>query len=115
MVVAFRAGQSVRLSGIPLARWLLALLLAALNAGNAGTIYAQARTAPVEHPSAYDLQADERLGGHTLARHVGRTDQELHERLRRDPQISAASTYTDVMTARRNRVPPYAMTADTSI
>jgi hypothetical protein len=49
----------------------------------------------------YDLQRDELLGGHTLARHIGRTDEQLAERLRREPQISAASTYTDVTTARR--------------
>ena len=48
----------------------------------------------------YDLQRDEALGGHTLARHVGRTDAQLAERLRREPQISAASTYTNVDAAR---------------
>jgi len=42
-----------------------------------------------------DLSADESMGGHTLTRHVGRTDAELAERLRREPQISAASTWTD--------------------
>ena len=52
-------------------------------------------------PDLYDLDRDERLGGHTLARHVGRTDQELIERLRREPNISAASTWPDALTARR--------------
>jgi hypothetical protein len=46
-----------------------------------------------------DLQADEALGGHTLARHVGKTDAELAQRLRQEPRISAASTYTDRETA----------------
>ena len=41
------------------------------------------------------------MGGHTLARHVGKTDDELIERLRREPQISSASTYTDRETAER--------------
>jgi Bacterial CdiA-CT RNAse A domain len=49
----------------------------------------------------YDLRQDEGLGGHTLARHVGRTDRQLAERLTREPGISAASTYTDEATARR--------------
>ncbi len=49
----------------------------------------------------YDLAADEALGGHTLERHVGKTDQELADRLRRERQISAASTYTDAETAAR--------------
>ena len=51
---------------------------------------------------SYDLGADERIGGHTLARHVGKSDEELADRLRREPQISAASTYADEETARRS-------------
>ena len=39
------------------------------------------------------------MGGHTLARHVGKTDDQLRERLRREPQISSASTYIDRDTA----------------
>jgi CDI toxin RNase A-like protein len=46
-----------------------------------------------------DLGLDESRGGHTLARHVGRTDSQLLERLAREPRISAASTYTDRATA----------------
>jgi hypothetical protein len=49
--------------------------------------------------SAHDLSADEEMGGHTLQRHVGRTDAELQERLERERHISAASTYTDRATA----------------
>lgn len=41
------------------------------------------------------------MGGHTLARHVGRTDAQLADRLRKERQISAASTYTDRATAER--------------
>jgi len=48
-----------------------------------------------------DLSLDESMGGHTLTRHVGRTDAELAERLRHEPQISAASTWTDRATAER--------------
>jgi hypothetical protein len=46
-----------------------------------------------------DLSIDESRGGHTLARHVGRTDNQLLDRLAREPRISAASTYTDRATA----------------
>ena len=49
-----------------------------------------------------DLSADEALGGHTLARHVGKTDAELAARLKSEPQISAASTYTDRAIAERS-------------
>lgn len=46
-----------------------------------------------------DLGRDEQKGGHTLSKHVGRTDGQLRERLRREPRIAAASTYTDRTTA----------------
>jgi len=51
--------------------------------------------------SPRDLGHDEALGGHTLARHVARTDAQLHDRLNRERQISAASTYADRATAER--------------
>jgi len=47
----------------------------------------------------YDLSKDEERGGHTLARHVARTDEELRDRLRHEGNISAASTWTDRETA----------------
>jgi hypothetical protein len=46
-----------------------------------------------------DLSQDERAGGHTLKKHVGRTDQQLQERIQHERNISAASTYTDRETA----------------
>lgn len=45
-----------------------------------------------------DLARDERRGGHTLARHVGLSDDDLRARLRRE-RISAASTWTDLAVA----------------
>jgi hypothetical protein len=48
-----------------------------------------------------DLAADEIRGGHTIARHVGKTDADLRERLENEPDISAASTYPDLQTAQR--------------
>jgi hypothetical protein len=50
-------------------------------------------------PPRRDLGADEARGGHTLARHVARTDAQLRARLRDQPNISAASTYPDRDTA----------------
>ena len=47
----------------------------------------------------YDLARDEQRGGHTLSRHVARTDTELAERLERERNISAASRWTDRETA----------------
>jgi Bacterial CdiA-CT RNAse A domain len=49
--------------------------------------------------AGYDLGRDEQRGGHTLARHVARPDDELRERLARERNISAASTWTDRETA----------------
>ena len=46
-----------------------------------------------------DLARDEKRGGHTLSRHVGLSDAALRERLKREQRISAASTYTDRLTA----------------
>jgi hypothetical protein len=43
----------------------------------------------------YDLSRDEERGGHTLTKHVGRSDDELRQRLERERNISAASTWTD--------------------
>lgn len=57
----------------------------------------QFRTAPPE--TSHDLSADEALGGHTLQRHVGKSDADLIARLEREPTISSASTYTDRATA----------------
>lgn len=48
-----------------------------------------------------DLSQDEAAGGHTLEKHVGRSDDQLRARLRRERRISAASTYTDRETAER--------------
>lgn len=55
----------------------------------------------VQEDSCRDLATDERHGGHTLERHVGKSDEELRARLARDTRISAASTYTDRATAER--------------
>ena len=46
-----------------------------------------------------DLTEDEAAGGHILRKHVGKTDDELRERLEEEPYISGASTYTDRETA----------------
>jgi hypothetical protein len=41
------------------------------------------------------------MGGHTLRKHVGRTDAELRERLQHEQKIAAASTWTDRATAEK--------------
>jgi hypothetical protein len=69
----------------------LALLVAIFLALPAGPASAQA--------ARRDLQADERCGGHTIARHVGKTNPQLAARLREQPDIAAASTYPDLQTA----------------
>jgi Bacterial CdiA-CT RNAse A domain len=43
-----------------------------------------------------DLSIDEGRGGHTLKKHIGETDDELLRRLRKERNISAASTWTDL-------------------
>lgn len=52
-----------------------------------------------QRASSHDLAGDESLGGHTLQRHVGKSDADLRDRLRRETDIGTASTYTDRDTA----------------
>lgn len=54
---------------------------------------------PAIDPDYGDLQRAERMGGHTIDRHVGKTDFEIVKRLERDTKISASSTYTNLETA----------------
>ncbi len=56
---------------------------------------------PRTSSAARDLSQDESAGGHTLRKHVGRTDDQLRERLRHERNISAASSWTDRDTAER--------------
>ncbi len=97
-----RTGRSVRS---------LALVIVIALAGGVWQWSQRANPAPVAPPAAvvaqaspvagtaYDLSRDERLGGHTLSRHVGRSEEALRDRLASEPGISAASTYTDRATA----------------
>ncbi|MBZ5722866.1 MAG: hypothetical protein LAO03_21205 [Acidobacteriia bacterium] len=66
-----------------------------------GAIQPPAAAAGGQSNSSRDLGQDEAAGGHTLKKHVGRTDGQLRERLDRERNISAASTYTDRETAER--------------
>jgi hypothetical protein len=91
-----------RFWGIAAASFFFTLSVTACNQTN--TTHPVARAASAQAPvadrsakpsSSHDLSVDEAMGGHTLARHVGRTDDELRERLRLERNISSASTYTD--------------------
>lgn len=98
-------------SGVPgtISRSLAAALLAFALTGcnrpaqdNPVATPAHSANAPEQHSAKrtlHDLSADEAMGGHTLSRHVGKTDAELLARLRREPQIASASTYSDRDTA----------------
>lgn len=67
---------------------------------NVATSSAAASRGESRHGDARrDLSQDEAAGGHTLRKHVGRSDEELRERLRHERNISAASTWTDRDTA----------------
>ncbi len=71
----------------------------ATAARTSGPATASASATP--EPGRYDLRSDERKGGHTIERHVGQTDAQLADRLRRERSISAASSYFDLETAER--------------
>ena len=104
-------GGRTRAAG--LRRWLTLMVCAAAllqfsgcGEGTAPAPAANSRAAssregspPAAVANRYDLGRDEERGGHTLKKHVGRTDEQLEERLRRERNISAASTWTDRETA----------------
>ena len=74
---------------------MLSVLLACQSAPNRTFTPPQSTSSPTNSAPAHDLSQDEAAGGHTLKKHVGRSDDDLRERLRRERNISAASTYTD--------------------
>jgi hypothetical protein len=45
------------------------------------------------------LAAHEAAGGHLMKKHVGRTDQQLEDRLKHEPNVPTASTFSDRATA----------------
>lgn len=71
------------------------------NSGAAAPAAARPAEARLGGGPSRDLSQDEAAGGHILRKHVGRTDDELRERLERERNISGASTYTDRPTAER--------------
>ena len=93
MLTGVRASYSMDMRVRSLAAWILVCAIV--------TTGAAANQQDKERQVWRDLAADESMGGHTLARHVGKTDSQLSDRLRREPQISAASTYTDREMAER--------------
>jgi Bacterial CdiA-CT RNAse A domain len=85
--------------------WAAALVVAALTSCNSPdrgvnrpTASESKQTTPEARVHRH-LSEDEASGGHTLRKHVGRNDDELRERLRREPNIAAASSYSDQATA----------------
>ncbi|MEM6275062.1 MAG: RNase A-like domain-containing protein [Myxococcota bacterium] len=53
------------------------------------------------HSGRLDLRAHEARGGHTLEKHVGKTDGELRARLKREPDTAQMSTFVSEIEARR--------------
>jgi hypothetical protein len=92
---------SIRRSRLLLAAAIAGLVALASIAAPLAATASQRGALERSRANAYDLQQDERLGGHTLQRHVGKTDADLAERLRREPNIAEASSYTDAATAAR--------------
>jgi hypothetical protein len=75
--------------------FLLALVLAATLAACTRPPAAGNSTAVPFSSGPRDLSEDEAAGGHTLRKHVGRTDAELRDRLEHERDIAAASTWSD--------------------
>jgi len=86
-----RRPNSTRCGGVALALALAVPLLACTHPPASGNT----QSAPFSAAARRDLSQDEAAGGHTLRKHVGRTDTELRERLEHEREISAASTWND--------------------
>lgn len=80
-----------------LVAWRLQVLKSARTSPSSGP--APASIPDASSRSSRDLSWDEQQGGHTLARHVGRSERELEERLAREGGIAAASSFVDRPTA----------------
>jgi Bacterial CdiA-CT RNAse A domain len=89
----------------PIALWRAVTLIVGLMALLLGSTIATERAGAARlvllRADTIDLAADEALGGHTLARHVGKTEAELKERLAEEPHIPAASSFRDREEAER--------------
>ena len=59
---------------------------------------ASAACLPESFPQRW-LETQERQGGHTLALHVGKTDQQLLDRLRQNKRLREESSFADVAVA----------------
>jgi hypothetical protein len=81
----------LRESEMPRLGVLLVLVLTLANVARAATSCA----------GAIDLAAEEAAGGHTIAQHVGKTEEDLRLRLEREPHIPAASSFRNLGEAER--------------
>jgi hypothetical protein len=79
--------------------FLLACIGAAPAAGPAPADVPAAATKGSKDIPGGSLEANERGGGHMISRHVGKTAEELLQRLQKDPKISASSSFTDLKSA----------------
>jgi hypothetical protein len=70
---------------------ILVPLAAAAGVGAARLIAVRAGT--------IDLMAEETAGGHTIAKHIGKTEAELRLRLTQEPRITAASSFRNLTEA----------------
>lgn len=80
-----------------IALWRTHLLKSTRPTAHAGG--ASARESVSTESGRRDLDWDERQGGHTLHRHVGRSEAELARRLEREAGVAAASSFHDRATA----------------
>jgi hypothetical protein len=101
---ARRTPRTPRFAALALLAWGIAALACGEPPRGAAGPVPDRPPAPVTEAlpgDRYDLGPDERLGGHTLARHVGRTPDELAARLAAERGLRAASTFPDRATAER--------------
>lgn len=81
---------------------LFLLIIAALFVFNGCTTAAPDGEMTIEQRDGsnfIELETNEEQGGHVIAKHIGKSDEELIQRLKEDEGISASSTFADLETA----------------
>jgi hypothetical protein len=79
--------------------WLVALLSLMVLGCGSGAPSVEGSLGDVRQPIHIDLAAQEAKGGHTIARHVAKSDAYLVERLQKSARLNTVSSFSDLAVA----------------
>src|SRR5258708_10546041 len=75
--------------------------MAVLRVGGGRVVGEPAMSTTIAGPGHISLVQHETVGGHTIAKHLGKSDAFLFARLQNEPSIPSASTFLDLPTAEK--------------